>query len=254
MGSLAFLFVDESLPGANKARLSLADYQGAKAVRVKLFGSGVPYIAIDASGILVERVRDLQEMLVTIAVEHPGGEFYAVFGDIHAHSGADRLESADPWSVYLPNKNPNTARAILDEETEYFVPGAYNFFVLTRKVDNALGEGKEPCDLFITEIRFLDADDGMEALSRFSASTPGYYDLIFMDVQMPNMDGYEVTRRIRALSRKDAQAIPIIAMTANVYREDIDHALAAGMNGHLAKPIDIGAVLKTLNKWLGNGE
>jgi hypothetical protein len=157
-GKFGFLCVDESSPGANKARLSLADYQGAKAVRVKLSGSGVPYIAIDASGILAERVRDLREMLITIAVEHPDGEFYAVSGDIYAYSGTDRLESADPWSVYLPNKNPNIARAVLDGETEYFVPGAYNFFVLTRKVDNALGEGKEPCDLLITEIRFLDAN------------------------------------------------------------------------------------------------
>ncbi|MDR2403009.1 MAG: response regulator [Spirochaetaceae bacterium] len=105
-----------------------------------------------------------------------------------------------------------------------------------------------------TELQIEEAGDGIEALNRFSASTPGYYDLIFMDVQMPNMDGYEATRRIRALSRNDAQTVPIIAMTANVYREDIDHALAAGMNGHLAKPIDIGAVLKILNKWLGSGE
>jgi hypothetical protein len=124
---------------------------------VDLSGSGVPYIAIDASGILGERVGDLREMLVTIGVEHPSGEFYAVSGYIYAYSGVDRLESADPWSVYLPNKNPNTAHAVLNGEAEYFVPGAYNFFVLTRKVDNALGAGGEPCDLFITELRFLDA-------------------------------------------------------------------------------------------------
>jgi signal transduction histidine kinase/ActR/RegA family two-component response regulator len=105
-----------------------------------------------------------------------------------------------------------------------------------------------------TELQIDEAGDGIEALNRFSASAPGYYALIFMDVQMPNMDGYEATRRIRALSREDAQTVPIIAMTANVYREDIDLALAAGMNGHLAKPIDIAAVLETLNKWLGKGE
>ncbi|MDR1947860.1 MAG: transporter substrate-binding domain-containing protein [Spirochaetaceae bacterium] len=104
-----------------------------------------------------------------------------------------------------------------------------------------------------TNIRIDEADDGTEALKAFSDSTPGYYDLIFMDVQMPNMDGHEATRRIRALPREDAKTIPIIAMTANAYREDINLALAAGMNGHIAKPIDIDTVKETLNRWLGAG-
>jgi CheY-like chemotaxis protein len=73
-----------------------------------------------------------------------------------------------------------------------------------------------------------------------------------MDVQMPNMNGYDSTRHIRALDRPDAATVPIIAMTANAYREDIDRALAAGMNAHLSKPIDIGEVTKQLNKWLSN--
>ncbi|MDR1947862.1 MAG: hypothetical protein LBQ38_00545 [Spirochaetaceae bacterium] len=157
-GKFGFLFVDESPVGANKARLSLVDYEGGKAVRAELSGSGVPYIVIDADSLLGQRVRDLREMLVTIRVEHPSGEFYAVSGDIYAYSGPDRLESADPWSVYLPNKNPNIARAVLEGEAEWFVPGAYNFFILTRKVDNALGEGKEPSNLLITGLRFLDAE------------------------------------------------------------------------------------------------
>ncbi|MDR0601905.1 MAG: transporter substrate-binding domain-containing protein [Treponema sp.] len=98
-----------------------------------------------------------------------------------------------------------------------------------------------------------EAADGEEALNAFAASVPGYYSLIFMDVQMPNMDGHEATRRIRGLSHPDAKTIPIIAMTANAYREDIDQALASGMNDHLAKPIDIAEVLKTMDKWLGSG-
>jgi CheY-like chemotaxis protein len=64
------------------------------------------------------------------------------------------------------------------------------------------------------------------------------------------MDGHEATRRIRALNRQDAKSVPIIAMTANAYREDIDLALAAGMNSHLAKPIDIEEVMKALRLWL----
>jgi CheY-like chemotaxis protein len=102
-----------------------------------------------------------------------------------------------------------------------------------------------------TNVIIDEAADGQEALKMFSASAPGYYNLVFMDVQMPNMDGHEATRRIRALDREDAKTIPIIAMTANAYREDIDRALAAGMNDHLAKPIDIAEVTKALSKWLG---
>jgi signal transduction histidine kinase/ActR/RegA family two-component response regulator len=101
------------------------------------------------------------------------------------------------------------------------------------------------------KLKIDEARDGREALEKFAASPVAYYDLIFMDIQMPNMDGHEATRRIRALPREDAQSVPIIAMTANAYREDIDLALAAGMNGHLAKPIDIDQVMKVLNTWLG---
>jgi signal transduction histidine kinase/CheY-like chemotaxis protein len=97
-----------------------------------------------------------------------------------------------------------------------------------------------------THVDIDEAADGKEALEMFAASVPGYYDLIFMDVQMPNMNGYESTRAIRTLDRPDAKTIPIIAMTANAYREDIDQALEAGMNSHLAKPIDIQAVIRVL--------
>ncbi|GHV85307.1 hypothetical protein AGMMS50230_09150 [Spirochaetia bacterium] len=101
-----------------------------------------------------------------------------------------------------------------------------------------------------THLEIDEAADGKEAVEKFAAASPCYYDLIFMDVQMPNMDGHEATRTIRALPRKDAEVIPIIAMTANAYKEDIDKALEAGMNGHLAKPIDINDVMSVLVKWI----
>lgn len=91
-----------------------------------------------------------------------------------------------------------------------------------------------------------EAEDGCKALEKFAASAEGHYALVLMDIQMPNMDGYEAARRIRALPRADAQTVPIIAMTANAYREDVENALAAGMNAHLAKPIDIDGVMQTL--------
>jgi signal transduction histidine kinase/ActR/RegA family two-component response regulator len=105
-----------------------------------------------------------------------------------------------------------------------------------------------------THITIDEAKDGEEALNVFAASDPGFYDLVFMDVQMPNMDGHEATRRIRALNRKDARSVPIIAMTANAYREDIDRALSAGMNSHLAKPVDIEEVMKALGQWLDRND
>ena len=75
---------------------------------------------------------------------------------------------------------------------------------------------------------------------------PGQYDLILMDIQMPIMDGYEATRQIRALEDPDIAGIPIIAMTANAFEEDKKTALEAGMNGHIAKPIDVPVLLELL--------
>ena len=93
------------------------------------------------------------------------------------------------------------------------------------------------------------AENGMAAVSMFSAA-PERYDMIFMDLQMPEMDGYEATRNIRALSVPQAKNIPIVALTANVFREDIDKSQAAGMNGHIGKPVDIKEVLQYLNRYL----
>ena len=101
-----------------------------------------------------------------------------------------------------------------------------------------------------TGVEIVEAFDGALALECFSNSPEGYFDLVFMDIQMPNMNGYEAARAIRQLDRQDAKAVPILAMTANAYREDIEAAREAGMNSHLAKPIDINAVIAALNKWL----
>ncbi len=93
------------------------------------------------------------------------------------------------------------------------------------------------------------AENGKEALRLF-IDKPGHYDMIFMDVQMPEMDGYEATRRIRALGGAEAMNIPIVAMTANVFSEDIEKCKLAGMNDHLGKPLDIDAVMEKLHRYL----
>ena len=91
--------------------------------------------------------------------------------------------------------------------------------------------------------------DGREALEAYS-SAPEKYDLIFMDLQMPEMDGLEATRHIRALDNPRAKTVPIVAMTANAFKEDVERCLAAGMNSHLGKPLDFHDVLNTLQRYL----
>jgi CheY-like chemotaxis protein len=93
------------------------------------------------------------------------------------------------------------------------------------------------------------AVNGAEAVRLF-AENPGRYDMIFMDLQMPEMDGYEATRRIRAMDDGRARLIPIVAMTANVFREDIEKCLSTGMNDHVGKPLNFEEVLEKLRKYL----
>jgi signal transduction histidine kinase/DNA-binding response OmpR family regulator len=102
------------------------------------------------------------------------------------------------------------------------------------------------------ELNISCAENGLEAIKMFSAD-PGGYDMIFMDVQMPKMDGYEATRRIRALDHPQAKRIPIVAMTANVFREDVEKCLDAGMNDHVGKPLDTGELASKLRKFLSAG-
>ncbi|MDR0303652.1 MAG: response regulator [Chitinispirillales bacterium] len=93
------------------------------------------------------------------------------------------------------------------------------------------------------------AENGLEAVEMFAESSDKY-DLIFMDLQMPEMDGYEATKRIRTMNIDKAKNIPIIAMTANVFKEDIEKCLAIGMNDHVGKPIDFDDVLEKMKKYL----
>jgi CheY-like chemotaxis protein len=102
-----------------------------------------------------------------------------------------------------------------------------------------------------TQIEVTEASDGEEALKLFEASGEGHFDIVFMDIQMPNMDGYQAASAIRSLNRKDAASVVIMAMTANAMQKDVDQALAHGMNGHLAKPVDVEACLRAIAEALG---
>ena len=91
----------------------------------------------------------------------------------------------------------------------------------------------------------IEAEDGQRALDLLRAEQPA---LCILDIMMPKIDGYTATRVIRSTNRQDAKVIPIIAMTANAFSEDIQHSLAAGMNAHIAKPISIDAIMEVLDQ------
>ena len=99
-----------------------------------------------------------------------------------------------------------------------------------------------------------EAENGYIAVEKVANSKKGYYKLILMDIQMPVMNGYEAVTKIRALENKDLANIPIIAMTANAFREDVQKSLQAGMNAHLSKPVDTVALVLTLGRWITEGK
>ena len=101
------------------------------------------------------------------------------------------------------------------------------------------------------EIEVFTASNGKEAVEMFEASQPGFYDIILMDIMMPVMDGLEATRHIRSMNRRDSMTIPIVAMSANAFQEDVEKSLAAGLNEYLTKPLDEKKLTETMKKYLG---
>jgi signal transduction histidine kinase/CheY-like chemotaxis protein/HAMP domain-containing protein len=104
--------------------------------------------------------------------------------------------------------------------------------------------------LEITGMEIDEAADGREAVDSFSKSAVGYYDIILMDVQMPVLNGYEATAAIRQLDRPDAAEVPIVALTANAFKDDIEKARASGMNYHVAKPVEMNRLMETLYRFV----
>jgi len=105
--------------------------------------------------------------------------------------------------------------------------------------------------LEMEEIEADHAENGRIAVDMFSASEPGAYSAVLMDIRMPEMDGLEAAEAIRALDRPDAKTIPIIALTANAFDEDVQRSLQAGMNAHLTKPVEPEVLYRTLDELIG---
>jgi CheY-like chemotaxis protein len=140
-----------------------------------------------------------------------------------------------------------------NNETTEDDTGCFDGYRLLLVEDVAINQEIVTTILEHTKLGIECADDGSEALAAYRAE-PGKYDVILMDVQMPRMDGFEATGRIRAFENEKALApVPIVAMTANVFREDIEKCLAAGMNDHLGKPIDLRELMAKLRRYLPEG-
>ena len=117
--------------------------------------------------------------------------------------------------------------------------------------DNALNAEIAGEFLRMTGMTVEQAWDGTEAVDKLAACPDGYYDIVFMDIQMPRMNGYDATRAIRTMGRAYCSQVPIVAMTANAFSEDVQAAKNAGMNEHIAKPLELDVLEKCLKKWLG---
>lgn len=145
-----------------------------------------------------------------------------------------------------------TDEKVMLEDSQTNVKRDYNFegMRILLVEDNDINREVARTILEGTKVCIEEATDGVEALHKFQESEIGYYDLILMDVQMPRMNGYQSTEEIRKLERSDAANIPIIAMTANAFAEDVQAAKQAGMDEHLSKPIEIAVLMRTMQKWL----
>ena len=152
------------------------------------------------------------------------------------------------FTVTLPLGEPEEAfTGGQDEQTEDLLLNGVNILLAE---DNDLNAEIAAQLLEIQGAEVCRCEDGKQTLERFAESRPGEFQVILMDIQMPVMNGLEAARAIRSLARPDAANIPIVAMTANTFKEDVDAAMAAGMNGFIPKPLDVGYVYHLLRDLL----
>ena len=153
--------------------------------------------------------------------------------------------------VYLFKKIVDGSKERETEITELSKQGYKNKRILLVE-DNDLN--REIAEEIIGDTGILvdSAADGKQALDKYQEMEPGYYDMIFMDIQMPVMNGYEATKEIRKTGREDAKTIPIIAMTANAFIEDVIASKEAGMNEHITKPLNVEQLMECIGRWVDN--
>jgi signal transduction histidine kinase/DNA-binding response OmpR family regulator len=218
-GPYDFYFLDWKMPGMDGIELARRISEGSKRKSVVTMISATEWAAIEAEA----RESGIAKFM-------PKPVFPSALADcISECLGAQKIASPDDETLDETGLFEGK-RLLLAEDVEVNQEIVISLLEPTRLKIDCAGNGAEAVRLF--------------------AEAPGKYDMIFMDVQMPEMDGYEATGHIRALDGPKANEIPIIAMTANVFREDVEKCLAAGMNGHIGKPLDLKELLSVLHKYL----
>jgi PAS domain S-box-containing protein len=220
-GPYDIYFIDWKMPGMDGIDLSkrINRYQNGKSVVIMI--TSAEWNAIEHEAREAGVTRFMQKPLFTLSVADCINECLSPDGKKKERDGEHPFYDADCLAGY---------RIMLAEDIE-----------INREIVQEL--------LKPTGIEIVCAESGLEALDLFKKE-PTRYDVIFMDIHMPVMGGYEATRLIRALDDPYAKSVPIIAMTANVFREDVEKCLAAGMNDHLGKPLNMDDVMKKLIKYI----
>ena len=157
-------------------------------------------------------------------------------------------------TLFLKLQDDGESAGDAAREEEAFSDGAFRGNRVLLVEDNVINQEIAMELIGATGAAVECASDGKEGLRRFGEMAEGYFDLIFMDIQMPVMNGYEATRAIRKLPRADALSVPIIALSANSYAEDIAASREAGMNEHMTKPLDVPVLIAMMGRWLKHRE